>query len=485
MTRHLPIIAVMMLFPAAGMAAGDRNGDVLLHTVEDMLSPTGSTVRRYFTSGPSLQPWRDSLSVSGAAASFDIDRQPQPTEAQNGTGHNLYSLEAQSYYKLSQLSTVWGRASFTAGVTRSVRYADCIDYDLLAPYVLGDDTGGDIARQRYSFGGGWARRYGVWSIGIEADYRAETASRSHDPRVRDIVSDLSVSVGGSRLVGSRYLLAADATLRTYRQDVDIDFLNPSNTIMTRPYTGMGNVYKRFDNNQCTSNGHNLTALGGGITLTPDSHGGGLRARAAYSHIRVSMVLRDFSNITMATTVTGVTEASVAWYRPGGDGPAFLPEIAARYSSRSGTENLFGTAQGSGYPTVGRRDNYSLQRLDATVRMPIEWRTATEGRLRLTATPAVTGMVREERLREPATKRTDRYYIATLGLDASLSRPGGGLMRAKVNGGSGNSATAVTAGAGYSRDFSGKIVGIEASYAHTHYHNRCNRNAATITLSIIF
>ena len=109
---------------------------------------------------------------------------------QLGDGHSLFNVFAGSYTRLSPVSVVWGTASFTTGRYNSIRWSDCIDYLRIAPYVLGDEAGGNLSTRRYTFSGGYSRRYGSWTVGADAAYRAEIAYRNHDPRIKTIVSDL-------------------------------------------------------------------------------------------------------------------------------------------------------------------------------------------------------------------------------------------------------------------------------------------------------
>lgn len=481
--------------------------------VTDLQSPAGALVRSYYTAGPATMPWRDSISVSNVAATFDIERQSSPVIVQEGDGHNLYRLEAESYYKMSGATTVWGNAGFTSGVTKNVKWADCIDYSLLAPYMIGDDTGGNMTRQRYTFGGGWARHYGLWTVGASASYRAETAHRAHDPRVRDIVSDLTISVGGARTLGTRYMVAIDGSLRIYHQDCDVDYYNPANTILTRMLTGMGSVYNRFDNNMANSTGHNLTGWSAGVTFAPVSHGDGISARVSFTSNSASLVLRQFNNLTLGTTSTSLLDGSVSWRLNSARRVSFMPTIKASASKREGTENLFGTSSGTSYEKVGSRSNYSHDMMEAMVIVPVEWRV--NRKVSLTATPAGSYSNDKESLKEPvrclevsrttgsldlaSTMRLGSVTMLTIGIDGAFSSaspktPRWGnlnldepLSHAVKSNYDMLSADATHAGArvSISRIISGKILSFDARYAYTNYCGQGHTNSASINISFIF
>lgn len=479
----------------------------------DLHSPIGSTLRGYYTAGPATMSWRDSISVSGVAATFDIDRQSTPVTVQEGNGHNLYRLEARSYYKLSASTTVWGDASFTSGVTRNVTWADCIDYTLLAPYMIGDNTGGNITHQRYTFGGGWTRHYGDWTIGASAAYRAENAHRAHDPRVRDIVSDLTISLGAAHTVGNRYLLALDASLRVYHQDCDVDYYNPANTILTRMLTGLGSVYNRFDNNQVNSTGHNLTGWSAAATFAPVNHGDGISARVSITGNNASLVLRQFNNLTLASTSTRHLDASVSWHINAGHPVSLMPTIKASAITRDGKENLFGTSSGTSYDKIGSRNNYSHDMMSAAITVPVEWNV--NRKVRLSATPAAAYATDKESLAEPVRRLEVNRLTAAVDLSSSIRFGSATMLTVAIDGALSSAspkapvwgnlnldeplgqavksnydmhaADITRAGikARISRSISGKILSLGARYAHTVYRSMGHTDNAAINLSLTF
>ncbi|MDE6378223.1 MAG: hypothetical protein K2K72_05705, partial [Duncaniella sp.] len=100
--------------------------------------------------------FRDTVSRSEAGVAMLCGAQSRPVEVELGDGYRDFSIGAESYTRLGKESVVWGNAAFTTGVTRNVRWADCIDYERVAPYVLGDNVGGDLSRREYTFKGGYA-----------------------------------------------------------------------------------------------------------------------------------------------------------------------------------------------------------------------------------------------------------------------------------------------------------------------------------------
>ncbi len=517
MRRYRIILPILFTTSAlaGNLPACAMSGDVLLNTLADIESPSGKLLRYYPSSGVATMHFRDSVSISGAAIEWDYNCQSQAFLAQTGSGYNMYRIKINSYHKLAQQkSTVWGHAGFTAGNTNDVKFADCIDYNLVAPYVLGDDTGGDLTHQQYVFGGGWSRCYGEWATGISADYRAEIAHRSHDPRIRDIVSDLGISIGCSHSIGERYRAAIDGSLRIYHQDCDIDYYNPANTIMTRLLTGMGSVYSRFDNNQCNSSGHRLTGIGAGISVMPQNDATGLRARIAIVHNSADMELRDFNNITLGTTSTNIICGSMTWFAKWSDRFSFLPTFTGRIFDRTGIENLFGTSSGSSYEKVGSRKSYTHSVTDMSVLLPVEWKPTRKIHSLYTSLRADYSNNHEQLTDRHRSTEVNRISLAlnitgmfrcssttmiTAGIDGIYSKADaktpqwgdldfttgpGKIVKSNYDMACSNSySTGTYIKAAHA--VAGKVMNLTAAYIHKGYSNTEHSDNVTITLSLNF
>lgn len=383
----------------------------------DINSPTGSAWRAMYTAAPATMAWRDSVSVSSARGMYDRLSLTAPAVVQEGTGHDMYSLTMESYYKYTPLTTLWGHASYTAGKTRDVRFANCIDYELVGPLTLGDEVGGTLSHQRYMFGGGWNHQYGVWTVAAEANYRAEIAHRSRDPRVRDLVSDLDFTLGSSRRVFSRYAAAVNLGARIYHQDSDIDYYNPANTIQTRTLTGLGSTYSRFDNNRTNSAGHDLTSFTAAVQLMPCSAGAaGTAVNVSYTMASGAMKLRNYNNLTLGTTGTNTLSLTVAQRINATRRLVVQPMLAAAMINRSTTENIFGTPQGGSYDKIGSRPNYSRDVMSASLSVPVEWRACDSWTL--AATPHAAWLSSTEKLQQPARRLEVDRITTGIDLDAT-------------------------------------------------------------------
>ena len=107
-----------------------------------------------------------------------------------------------------------------------------------------DRGGGDTRRERYLFSGGYATENGRWRLGGELKFRAEQEYRTVDPRMRSIVSDLTLRAGAGRTIG-HYLTGVSAEGNIYRQTADVDFYGEANIMGELQMTGLGTSYVRF------------------------------------------------------------------------------------------------------------------------------------------------------------------------------------------------------------------------------------------------
>lgn len=369
----------------------------------------------FFSANPAAMCLADSVSLSQACLSASSASLSGPV--QMGTAERKAQLGASSYRRLGLQAAAWGSASFTAAKTRGVRYANCIDYLRVAPYVLGDSVGGALSSQRYEFAGGYARAMGRWTFGADMAYRAESAHRAVDPRVRDIVSDLTLGIGATMSVSASMRLGLAASLNVYSQDCDLEFYNPINDINTVAYTGLGTRYKRFEGNTNKSSGYKSIGYGLTAMLAPASLAGP-RLLASFSGYRMPEQLRNFNNITLGFTSNRLASIGFA-YRLDSPSVILEPSAGAACFERIGTENIFGSASGTGYQAIGSRSSYSLRIAMATVSCLAQ---ASLGRHILSVKPSATIVRSREAYTSPAiakkacvaTPRVEARYIAAAG-----------------------------------------------------------------------
>ena len=100
--KHFLTISTLMITAVTG--AGAQSAPVIavpvmLEVTHDINSVTGSAWRAMYTAAPATMAWRDSISVSQARGAYDRLSLSLPAVVQEGTGHDMYSLTMESYYK--------------------------------------------------------------------------------------------------------------------------------------------------------------------------------------------------------------------------------------------------------------------------------------------------------------------------------------------------------------------------------------------------
>ncbi|MDE6377496.1 MAG: hypothetical protein K2K72_01995, partial [Duncaniella sp.] len=225
-----------------------------------------------------------------------------------------------------------------------------------------------------------------WSVGAQGSYRAEIASRDRDPRLRAVVSDLCVEAGCTRRISGSYIVGVKGALDIYRQNCDLTFYNPINDINTYPLTGLGTVYRRFAGNSNEATGYQADGVRAGAQVIPTGDHG-FNCSIDYFHERLEQRLRDYNNLTLARVAHSSIEGLLSYTFRLNSGVGVVPSVKVVSDTRRGSENLFGTAIGSGYDVIGERDNYRRSCTLVSASVPGEF---SRGASRLFFTPSVTG-----------------------------------------------------------------------------------------------
>lgn len=402
---------------------------LLIKSIQEVSLPVNKVAVIGYETNPATMYYRDSISLSTIAAIADYNSSKRPVMEQNGTGRRLLTLGANSYRRLPQQLTVWGDASFTTGSYRDVKWTDCIDYEYIAPYVLGDEVGGNMTTQCYRFSGGIAKNINKWTLGAQLRYRAEIAYRNRDPRIKTVVSDLDLKLGAALRISSKRIIGIAGGLSVYNQNCDLDFYNPINDINTYTLTGMGTYYKRFMGNTNKNSGYNSLGFSAAAQmLTTDKSG--LKVSVAFDSYRMNQQLRNYNNLTLGFSDNTIVSGTVS-YRIDINNKLTIEPIAKGYfSHRKGTENLFGTSVGASYDKIGSNSYYRHNRFTGVIAVPAQLNTGHNTYLTLTPHCALTGD--EERYATPL-RKTDVTHV-TPGIAAAIStNHGAWLWDLAING----------------------------------------------------
>ncbi|MCM1504816.1 MAG: autotransporter outer membrane beta-barrel domain-containing protein [Muribaculum sp.] len=465
-----------------------------------------------YESSPAIMLMKDSLSLSVLSVGGDFKRSDEAYMMQLGTGHSLFSINADSYMRMPSNSVVWGNARFTTGANYDIRWTDCVDYLRLAPYVLGDAVGGDMSTRCYEFGGGWAKAYGRWSVGIHADYRARVDYRNRDPRVKTVVSDLNFDAGVAYRLSGRYNIGLSGGINVYNQNCDVDFYNPINDIDTYTLTGLGSYYARFMGNTNKNSGYSSFGYRAGVQFVSSDYAG-WGIQAGYDAYRMDQLLRNYNNLTLGYSDVSRLSGSVSYRFTLSQSFSLMPEAKVSYIGRKGTENLFGTSTGTSYPKIGSRSLYRHEITEAGLYIPIEY-VCAKSRLALALVPSVSYTRDHEWLLSPD-RDVDVSHLRP-GLDIAYSGMSD-LWLWRIDAGACRSFSSVSASkfsdldmssdlgrcvmhnyemlastrtsahlsAGVSRAVDGLLVGFDLKYSLTAFEHHGNCHGVAVVLSVKF
>ena len=301
----------------------------------------------------------------------DWQHQSKAFVEEKGDGYLLPTAHVDTYLPLTDHSTVWGHASYMNGQQHHIRWNSTSDHDLLEPYILADTIGGDTQHERYVFEGGYATQIGQWLMGAEMLFRADHEYRDVDPRMRGIVNELTLRMGGGRQ-WHHYNWAIGFEGTIYKQRNTVEFYRELGVVPEYQMTGLGTDYARFSGDKRA-----LQYEGGGVRLLLDaipSNKKGLFAHFSWSESRYHRLVTENYILPLTDLYTQSIQG-----RAGFQGPLSV-YVDADYAKRSGDEHIIGTSATTSFPDLGTLTMYknhrfisSLTALYATTRWQAQTR----------------------------------------------------------------------------------------------------------------
>lgn len=302
---------------------------------------------------PAMMESAYSLSLTHFYLTSEWQKKSAPFVLQKGTGHFLAAIKADSYIRLGDNTAVWGKASYTTGKNHDIKWNSVADYDLLEPDILGDTLGGDTRREKYVFEGGYSTHRNRWHLGGEMLFRAEQEYRKVDPRMRSIVSDLTLRAGVGYDI-ARYTLGVSFQGNIYRQTNSVDFYKPLGSIPEYQLMGLGEVYARFSGDI-----NDLIFKGGGIKmqfdLSPSNGYSGIIANAWLSQHSYERVARLLNSLPLTTLYNKEVGIRAGWKHNGGLDYALWADY--QFNRRSSDQHLAGTSSSQIYPVIAHLTMY--------------------------------------------------------------------------------------------------------------------------------
>ncbi len=308
---------------------------------------------------PALHGFGYRTSFSQLELGIDVQCQSRAFVPEKGDGYLLPYLKVNTFHPLNQRSAVWGEASYITGKQHSVKWNSTSDYDLLQPYILADTLGGDTRRERYGISGGYAASIDRWLVGAEMLVRAEQEYRGHDPRMRGIVTDLTLRIGGGYEF-MHYRLAAGIEGNIYKQTNSVAFYREEGVIPEYQMTGLGTEYSRFSGDK-----RSLYYDGGGLAVM--LHASPVNQSGPYADVtldehRYHRKLAEYNSMPLTDLYNEHVGATIGWKKADGNKMTVLGHLD--YTRRTGNEHIGGTSDARYFPVIACLTMYKSHILDS-------------------------------------------------------------------------------------------------------------------------
>ncbi len=296
---------------------------------------------------------------------YTSQRSKDNPDSRIGDADRCLEAAAQTYTKYLS-STLWGHASYINGLTRNVVWNETADAPLLYPYLLADSIGGDLKREKYSFSGGYADSRGRLAWGAELSYTALLQYRDVDPRPRNVVGKLDLSIGAMYRCIGNYYAGIGLGMMKYKQSNEVVFKSEMGVDKIYHLTGLGTHYNRFA-------GDGLSTCYDGYRFHLDldiypSSGRGAFATCRLSRFTFDNILSDLNKLPLAHAWHNQLEAEVGWLVPAaGHEHEWGATGSLRIYRRHGQEKIFGDATSAIYPVIGSNEMYADNAIDISVR----------------------------------------------------------------------------------------------------------------------
>jgi len=350
------ILHIILFLCVATPVMADRPDSVLTehHGVWNSLS-------RDAWKNPALHGVAFSTDYSQLAIDADYLHQTDAFVLQKGTGYTHYQVEADTYLRLSERSAVWGKALYMNGHNSDIKWNSVSDYDLIEPYILADTLGGRTECERYVFEGGYATKRNRLLLGGEMMFRAEHEYRTADPRMRAIVSDLTLRVGAAYQT-SCYHWGAAFEANIYKQTDNVAFYRETGVIPEFQMTGLGAIYVRFSGEV-----NNLYFNGGGTQIYLNAcplDDNGLFGNVTLGQHRYERIAASLNSLPLTKLYREEVHMQAGWKRRSRHDAAIYAEVS--YAHRMGDENMVGSSQSNNYPILTTLTMYKNDIFDASM-----------------------------------------------------------------------------------------------------------------------
>lgn len=312
------------------------------------------------------------------------------------------------YHKKNGYS--WGSASYSFRKTAEVRFNESNDFDLVAPYVMGDTARAIPLQQHfYTFRAGNVQRLSNWLLSVSANYRASFAFRIQDPRPGNLSTLLEGKLGVG-YIWDPYALSLTLGMGRYKQNNHVAFLSDVGSSKEYHFTGLGSDYYRFrgGNTNLFYNGKSYSV---GIGLTPsNSPRKGFFFHGDWSLFTTNRIIRTLNNLPLTVLHNHDFQGSLG-YLDCKNKSQWGAELFTRGRRSLGEVNIFGSSVAGLYPQIYTEHSYYRLELDYGTRFFIRNSSLEpKGFLWGTSLSLMGRMFRETHLPQAQAKR-DHFVIS--------------------------------------------------------------------------
>lgn len=307
---------------------------------------------------PAIYFFQQNFSYSEIGVSGSYAKNNKPNLLQQGEGLRTFSVNTFTYTVLSPNTKVWGTASYENRERFDVKFNNTSDWELLSPYVTADSVGGDMKSETYSFSGGYGHQIKKYTLAATLAYRAMNEFRDVDPRPKNVVSDLGVSLGVSRSF-ALHRIGFSFNAGKYKQTSSIKTFSELGGAPQYHLTGLGQEYSRFAGT-FPNTFYDGFSYGATLNLIPENRNG-FYGSVSYHQFRVEKSMNDLNDLTLTSLTNREIKGELAFLK----GSRGL-KIDYLHHQKKGTEFIYGTVTGGYYPQLSSEENY----LNSTNRLAI-------------------------------------------------------------------------------------------------------------------
>ena len=349
------IIGVTLL--AVSATAGKDSLDISDKIVASQ--SVSENFRKQVYTNPAARFFQKNYSLTSIGFNGIKDNTSEYRAAQFGKGNSFWGLNAKSHYVIDKNNIVWGEATYKKGCREDVIWNETSDFNLLYPYVMADEKGGDLKYEQYFFKGGYAGRYKRWIFGASMYYRALDEYRTKDPRPNNVVADLHAQLGVG-FTFNDYSVNLGLFGSKYKQTNELKYFNEIGASKEYHLTGLGNGFVRFSG-ACNNVFYKGNDLGISIELVPVTNNG-ISFSLKYSRFNFDKILSDLNKLALNEVSENKLIGEAAWTGHIGKNTSYGIKADTRYYKRKGYDNLFGDATNNVFPKIGSSQMYNSKTL---------------------------------------------------------------------------------------------------------------------------